>query len=220
LRENPSRLRAISGSALAILLAYAILTYPNTIASFSGTEYGAELSYGVNVIPLYMEQSFGSKQLSALSTLILPLVALGLCLVAFYAGSRSNSLAASESRHLSAFRLGAMIYVGTFFLGNNWDYRLIFLLFTVPQLVEWTLAPPGQKLARWTIASLVIACWYLIILNILGFVSAGEYVAYFLDQVSKWALFIGLCHFFMASAPDWLKLEIQKSFERRRLKPI
>jgi len=219
LRENRSRFWVISLSAFAIFLVYAVLTYSNISASFAYTEKGAELSYGVNVIPLYMEQLFRSKQLFDLLTPIFSLIGLGLFLFVFYLGSKSGILPVNESRHLSAFRLGAIIYGGTFFIGNNWDYRLIFLLFAVPQLVEWATESPARKPARWTMVSLVIACWYLINLYIFGSLSMGKYIVYFLDQISKWGLFAGLCYFFFASAPDWLKVEIQKAFEFRKQKP-
>jgi hypothetical protein len=219
LREDRSRFWVISLSAFAIFVVYAGLTYSNISASFAYTEKGSELSYGVNVIPLYMEQLFRSKQLFDLLTPIFALIGLGLSLFVFYLGSQSDSLRVNESRHLSAFRLGAMIYVGTFSIGNNWDYRLIFLLFAVPQLVEWAIEPPARKPARWTIVSLVIACWYLINLYIFGFFPMGEYIVYLLDQISKWGLFAGLCYFFLASAPDWLKMEIKKAFEFRKQKP-
>jgi hypothetical protein len=218
LRENRSRFLAVSLSALAVFLIYAALTYANIAASFDYTEKGAELSYGVNVIPLYIERWSGSKQLFDLLTPIFSLVGLGLFLLAFYWGGRSRLLPVREPRHLSAFRLGAMIYVGTFLIGNNWDYRLIFLLFVVPQLVEWAIDSPSRKHARWTIVSLVIACWYLIGLSIFSLVSNGGSIAYLLDQLAKWGLFAGLCYFFFASAPDWLKEEIQKAFAFRRRK--
>jgi hypothetical protein len=219
LGENRSRFWTISLSVFAIFLVYAVLTYSNISASFAYTEKGAELSYGVNVIPLYLEQLSGSKQLFDLLTPIFSLVGLGLSLFAFYLGSKAESLRVNESQHLSAFRLGAMIYIGTFFIGNNWDYRLIFLLFAVPQLVEWAIESPARKSARWTMVSLVIACWYLINVYIFSFLGIDKTFVFFLDQISKWGLFAGLCYFFLASAPDWLKAEIKKAFHFRKLKP-
>jgi len=216
LRENRSRFWVISLSIIATFLVYAILTYSNTSASFAYTEEGAELSYGVNVIPLYMEQLFSSRQLFSLLTFIFALSGLGLSLFAFYLGSKLNLLPTKESRHISAFRLGAMIYTGTFVIGNNWDYRLIFLIFTIPQLAEWATTSPARKPAQWTLVSLVIACWYLINIRIFGSVPIGEYIAYLLDQISKWGLFAGLCYFFLASAPDWLKAEIHKAFKSHK----
>ena len=40
-----------------------------------------------------------------------------------------------------ALQAGAFIYLGTFAAVNNFDYRLVFLLLTLPQLVEWACMP-------------------------------------------------------------------------------
>jgi hypothetical protein len=220
LRENYSRFWAISLSALVIFLVYAGLTYPNISASFAYTEKGAELSYGVNVVPLYLEQLLHSKQLFDVLTPLFSFAGLGLSLFISYLGSSSDPLPVNESSHLSAFRLGAMIYVGTFFIGNNWDYRLIFLLFAIPQLVEWAAESPARNSARWTVGFLVIACWYLIYLDIFDILPIGRYFAYFVDQIAKWGLLAGLCYFFLASAPEWLRMEIRKVFEMRKRKLV
>jgi len=218
LRESRSRFWIISLSTFIVLLAYAGLTYPNISASFAYTEKGAELSYGVNVVPLYFERLFDSKQLFDLLTPIFSLTGLGLSLFAAYRGSKSAPLPVIEPRHITAFRLGAMIYVGTFFIGNNWDYRLIFLLFTIPQLAEWATESSARKSAAMTITAMVVACWYLVQSHLAGITSGGQTIAYGIDQLSKWGLFAGLCYFFFASAPDWLKIEVAKAFEFRKTK--
>jgi hypothetical protein len=218
LREVRSRFQIISLSALAVFLIYAILTYPSMAAAFAYTEVGAEVSYGVNVVPLYLERLFRSEQLFALFTLIFSLVGLALFLSAFYFGSKEDSLPVNESSHLSAFRLGAMLYVGTFLLGNNWDYRMIFLIFTAPQLVRWATQSSARKPAGWTLAAMVIACWYLISSSMLGSSSTGTYAVYIVDQISKWGIFVGLCYLFFASAPQWLRAEINKTLESGRHK--
>jgi len=210
LRETRYRFWITSLAVFTVLLVYAVLTYPNTSASFANTEKGAVLSYGVDVIPLYLGQLSGSQRLFDLLTLVFSFVGLGLFLFAFYLGSKLDALPSRDMRHLSAFRLGAAIYLGTFLVGDNWDYRLVFLLFTVPQLVEWAKASSAEKAAQWTIVSLMIACWYLISFSVFNLIPGGTHVAYLLDQVSKWALFFGLGYLFSASAPDWLKAEIRK----------
>lgn len=219
MNKDRSRFLLISSSSAAIFLVYAVLTYSSISASFAYTEQGAELAYGANVIALYMGQQFQSDKLFELLTMLLSFSGLGLCIYAFHWGSKTEPLYTREWRHLSAFRLGAMIYVGTFLIGNNWDYRLIFLLFTIPQLVEWSRESQAQKSAQWTLAALVIACWYLIQLELFSLLSTGKYVAYFLDQISKWGLFAGLCYLFLASAPEWLRAEFKRPFALRKSQP-
>jgi len=50
----------------------------------------------------------------------------------------------SEQRDLDLFWAGASVYVLTFALFQNFDYRLIFLLATLPQLLRWSMA--GSRL--------------------------------------------------------------------------
>jgi hypothetical protein len=47
---------------------------------------------------------------------------------------------AACDRDLDLFVAGASIYVGTFSLAQNFDYRLAFLLLTIPQLYSWARA--------------------------------------------------------------------------------
>jgi len=51
-----------------------------------------------------------------------------------------DSPAPDVHRDLDFFVAGACIYVGTFALAENWDYRLAFLLLTIPQLFRWARA--------------------------------------------------------------------------------
>jgi hypothetical protein len=59
--------------------------------------------------------------------------------------------------------MGALIYVGTFMIGNSFDYRLVFLLLTLPLLLRWP-APPqavgsGLNLPLVTVAVVMVALW-------------------------------------------------------------
>lgn len=207
LREVRSRFWMISLSAFALLLVYAALTYSNIAASFSYTEKGGDWSYGVNVAALHLRPFLAFGKTYRLITFTSFLLALGLTIFGLFRGSRSVSLPADDSRHLAAFRLGALIYIGTFFLGNNWDYRLIFLLFVIPQLFTWA---SSSRAARWTLAALILSCWYLVTLRIFG-----NELAYALDQFSKWGLFAGLVYLFFRSSPDWLKTELRTVFVRK-----
>ena len=216
LREVRSRFWAISLSAFALLLVYAALTYSNIAASFAYTEKGGDWSYGVNVVALQLRPFLSSEKMYSLLTFTLFLLALGLTVFGLFRGSRSKLLPTEDSRQFAAFRLGALVYIGTFFLGNNWDYRLIFLLFTVPQLYTWTSA---SRVVRWTLAALILSCWYLITLKIFGWLPYGIEFAYILDQISKWGLFAGLLFLFIRSAPDWLRIELMTVITRRVSKP-
>lgn len=46
---------------------------------------------------------------------------------------------------MDAFRLGACMFLGNFVLGNNYDYRLIFLMFCLPQVLLWISGPGSLR---------------------------------------------------------------------------
>lgn len=64
---------------------------------------------------------------------------------------------AAASRDLELFWAGACTYVGTYALARNNDYRLVFVLMTLPQLFRWTRA--GSGLAYLTIGALLATMW-------------------------------------------------------------
>jgi hypothetical protein len=60
-------------------------------------------------------------------------------------------------RDLDLFWAGACVYVGTYVLARNYDYRLVFCLLTIPQLCRWSAA--RSKLAWLSIAALLATMW-------------------------------------------------------------
>jgi hypothetical protein len=47
---------------------------------------------------------------------------------------------ASAQRDLDLFWAGACVFVGSYAITRNFDYRLVFCLLTVPQLARWAAA--------------------------------------------------------------------------------
>jgi hypothetical protein len=61
-----------------------------------------------------------------------------------------------------AFWIGALVFLGTFAVGNNFDYRLVFLLLTLPQLMAWASASevePRRWLGAVTLLSVLVLLW-------------------------------------------------------------
>ncbi|WP_019487605.1 hypothetical protein [Kamptonema sp. PCC 6506] len=110
--------------------------------------------------------------------------------------SQNNTLNINQ---IEAFRIGASIYMGTFLIGNNWDYRLIFLLFTIPQILAWLKT--GSQLT--SISSLALMA---IILT--TWLSNQSPKIYYLDELLNWLLFLFFTYAFILSLPKWLKTYI------------
>lgn len=196
-----------------ILLAfslYALLTLDNFRRIISNTEVGYDLSYGLGVLPFYVEEKMGSHAIAVFISLSLVVLSMAVLILSIYTSLQVNGRLDGKQYELSAFRLGAGIYVGTFLLGNNWDYRLIFLLFALPQLADWMAY---RMTARYTLVAVVVSLSYLWLARFLPF-------AYFLDEIANWVIFAGLIHLLILSFPDWLHQDLQKLFGRARQKSV
>jgi hypothetical protein len=91
-----------------------------------------------------------------------------------------------RSTALDAFVAGAGIFVGSFALLHNWDYRLAFLLLTLPQLVRWAGASTSPVPApRLTLAAVLGTLW-------LSEWLSGNYPALPLEEALNWLIFITL----------------------------
>jgi hypothetical protein len=116
--------------ALALAVLAAMSTELRLIAG--AVPSSATLSYGAVSVALAVEQEFGVHLAAWAIALILLTAALGLILAA----GRTAWLAVDcESEPFARlFLAGASIYVGTFLLASNYDYRLVFLIFCVPYI--------------------------------------------------------------------------------------
>jgi hypothetical protein len=103
----------------------------------------------------------------------------------WYFGKKLNPALYSDRSYITSFRIGAAIFVGSFLLGNNFDYRFIFLLFTVPQLSKWNLK--GTKnLARYALWVTLISMWSITWLSIL---KLPYNLGIIFDEIFNWLLF-------------------------------
>ena len=204
---------------------YFVVTLKEMIFIFNNTPKGYDLSYGTSVFPALLAKLVGLSRIEngfpffyrvihALNTLavrfpyITYLIAVIIIVIFLLLGFvHRNEFKDSDLRNLRAFWMGAGIYIGTFLLGNNWDYRLIFLLFTIPQLGDWAMGMNKQtaNIARMILVMLFLALWYLVINETMAhFLLLGTYIATLLDQAADWGLFAGLIYLFGFSMPGWL----------------
>jgi hypothetical protein len=90
----------------------------------------------------------------------------------------------------TAFLFGSGIYCGTFMLGTNFIYRLMFLLLCVPQLQDWIAEKPDTRrqalrIEPWLLAIVLAVLWVNGNAN-------GHSTFLWAPQVFNWLLFFGL----------------------------
>ena len=103
----------------------------------------------------------------------------------------------SASKAGTAFLFGAGIYCGTFMLGTNFIYRLMFLLLCFPQLFEWSQISAKERLAPIGFLSLImLALWTSGNAN-------GITTFVFWPQAMHWVIFFGLITILLSQFFDW-----------------
>ena len=176
------------------------------------TMRGNDNSYGVQVFAMHFPKpiklalkqlSFQPGQIPSVANWVSYAVAALVGLLCLYFGVRQQPRwSASSSRNLDAFWLGSAIYIGTFLLGNNWDYRLAFLLFCVPQLSDWLGDTTRERRigAGITLGLILLACWYLFYKHYVP--ASAQDAAFVLGDIAKWSLYGALTYLLIASTPQ------------------
>ena len=216
--ESKTKFLWLTSGCLLALTAYIYKTFGSIKASWDSTMRGKDFSYGTNVLVTHYTTWVASHWFSfPFINFLLKYGPLGVALLflalVFFAAPRNLKFpAALSERNLAAFRMGASIYVGTFLLGNNWDYRLAFLVLIIPQLMEWIRSNHRvcRIMAYIGMATILLSGWYLIISAWQFFAGAKEFWFVF-DEIMNWILFIDLAYLLFASVPSWVR-ELVHSF--------
>ena len=202
-KKEPKSMLPVMLLSIASLVYFAfILNDMRTM--FETTQKGSDISYGLSVAAYHLKET---GQIDKINNLILYSLAAILSATVVIAGllGREN-LAELKNYHLQAFWAGAGIYAGTFWLGNNWDYRLIFLILVIPAMVGFSRYSKGiGRYIGWiTVLAIIISCWgYGVRLRLSNIHEIRE-ILYWIDECFNWIVYLGLVYFFMASIPKWL----------------
>lgn len=220
LKESKKRFLYLLLFSCCIFLIYIIFTWDDLVQIKKVTFRGVTPSYGINVFSMWVRNLSGSKFMGkvalGLSYLIIILIFITSLAISY---KNQKSLIIKEGRHIDAFRLGAGIYLGTFMiLGNNWDYRLMFLIFTIPQLIVWRNQKATDLLfvSKLTLLAIIISCWGLMIERPFHLIDhlfnnfLGSYLYFLFDEFSNWIVFAGLIYLLIYSMPDWLRCHINQ----------
>jgi hypothetical protein len=218
LRERGKR---IALSTLAIFLGFFlyIVSIKDQLPLISkATPRAVSFSYGMKVVAdvllpkFYIFNGLNIKSINSLK-IIIPLIMIFIVLLlAIKCSGILNSLYFLDlseklvnSGNLNAFRIGTSIFIGTFIIGNNWDYRLIFLIFTIPQLLEFMSLNIVKsrnsisKLSQLTLIVLLLTLW----------LSAISLSIFFFDELLNWILVYLYLLLFIMTLPKRLTQMIQ-----------
>jgi len=199
--------------SLGAFMLYFMTSFREILLTLNNTPKSYNLSYGISVIPKRLARSPYAPY-ATIGLILTSTTAVAIVIGGYFFGTKvdlSNDY--QRERYLDAFRAGSAIYIGTFFLGSNFDYRLMFLLLTIPQLFWWwqSPAPLIRAIAQISGIALYMSLWHRLILRGLQWLLPADFpgsytraLAFLPDELANWILFSGLVLLLAASLPRWL----------------
>ncbi|MFN3308989.1 MAG: hypothetical protein ACK44E_07245, partial [Anaerolineales bacterium] len=207
---------------LGVTLLYVWVNFGEISRISEATPHSYNLSYGVSVLPQRLERSPYSHYAAAARVLTGITAAVLILFGVWFSRKIKLTSSYAPARYLDAFRAGSAIYIGTFFLGSNFDYRLVFLLLTIPQLIQWAQERRVlvRHLAQITLAALYLSLWHRMMLRGLEWLLPKDFpgsfsraLAFFPDEIANWLLFAGLIFLFFGSLPAWLSIRAKTTLQ-------
>jgi hypothetical protein len=153
LARLPRRAAVICVSSVVSLFAvYAAVTFRDIETIERVLPQGDEYAYGLHITGGWLGRLVAPGRMWDIA-----LVALAIVAALTFRGKLRSAIGTGRSRELDLFWAGAGIYVATYSLGRSSDYRLVFLLLTVPQLARWASA--RQALPIVTLFGILLTLW-------------------------------------------------------------
>jgi hypothetical protein len=160
-----------AATAVSVVFGVYLLATWREIAQIATlTQQGTFPAYGVGVLvvairhpgveggPLLVNVGQGRGDALLRVGIILAVIGLAALLSWFARGAALESSGAARW-HLDTYLAGSLVFTSSFLLFNNWDYRMVFVLLAVPQLLTWSRAAQNRLawLARAAVLTFVVA---------------------------------------------------------------
>lgn len=110
-----------------------------------------------------------------------------------------------NENYIDGFRLGCCLYIGAFSIGSVYDYKLVFWLFAIPQIIDWIKRKNQLSLLSTLALVGIIATLYLSPLS--------QYLS--LDEIINWFLLGYFVYCFLLSLPKGLKFSVHNTLLRQ-----
>ena len=180
---NKSKILALTVLPLAF---YFLLNYSELISNRYASGSESRNSYGSTSIELFLKEFTKLRLSSLFITVILLSISISIYYI-LYSGKKIQ-LKIKENNNFKIFLAGASIYLMTFILHSNYDYRLIFLLFTLPFILEL-----NSKIIKYVyVICSYIAFNYLYIASLLNDPDGRIYHVQLLVHIAQCGIFIVL----------------------------
>jgi hypothetical protein len=206
LRQGRRRAVEAIAAVLVPFALYIVLIHDQVTALRESMHAFAALSWGATVLPMeYGIFGRDANRLAAVGLVVGLVVSVAFALVL---RRRAAPMEAGSDRTLDAFWIGAGVYVGAFATAANHNYKLVFLLFVLPQLLAW-LRRPEVPFAEFAIVGTIVMFWIGVEAPVLPF-GIGAHLIWIrqvwfpVDEALGWALFAYLATALLLTLPRGL----------------
>ncbi|HYO05796.1 MAG TPA: glycosyltransferase 87 family protein [Phototrophicaceae bacterium] len=206
LKEKKRNFTVIFISIFIAFGIYVVTNFESIILVSKATPRATRYSYGgrviFDVIFRYFSSFYNShipRYFNLIKFLLFSLTIALFLLISYLLAKHTENLFQNNKLNINqieAFRIGSSIYIGTFLIGNNWDYRLIFLLFTIPQILAWLKTQVQfESISGLALMAIILTTW----------LSNISDEIYYLDELLNWLLFLFFAYSIILTLPNWLK---------------
>jgi hypothetical protein len=98
------------------------------------------------------------------------------------------------------FIAGASIFLGSFILGNNFEYRLVFLLFCLPLLFHYWEIKKNITIVKVILVAMILRVWQYLPFNYFSQKLKNEFLSdsvFTIEQICSWVIFFGIFRIFI-----------------------
>ncbi|WP_375328389.1 hypothetical protein [Microcystis sp. BLCC-F210] len=115
--------------------------------------------------------------------------------------STDSDKSLDKSQYIDYFRLAAAIHLGNFLvIGMLYDYKLTFLIFALPQILDWIKEENQLSLPSSMALVAMVATFY----------ASPFLYPWLVDEMINWLLAANLLYMAILSMPEWLKFLVHK----------
>jgi len=151
------------------------------------------ISYGIYTLPIRIYTKFSYFRLETLKMGALIITILGcfyfILAQGFSVDTKDRTIDKAQPVFFNAYLVGSSIFISTFIAGNNFDYRLIFLILTFPQLLHWLNVPHLKTATHFQLLILGLILWNSFLLEKSMYLFHTGFIINVLDEALIWVLF-------------------------------
>jgi hypothetical protein len=198
------RARWAAYASVLVMALYLLVTFRDFRVVMSAPEGGLLYSYGARILigHLYHRFSPGEWLYGSLVAQVIAMIPVVMLSAAAWVWTRRRLTPLTAAERLDpmvlAFHLGALTYLGTFLTRKSGDYRLIFLLLTLPLLLEWgagSTAALRTMLARGGLVAVIAGLWVGALSPLIGP----------WDELGSWAIAVMFVALLAVTVPRWMR---------------